>query len=216
MIQRGVCFLRPRYASRPRGIEEMDMAVDDWKVRTTEPTRDGFAPRCRRWPLRCCRFQETASMHPGPYPVCHTGCDLLCVCAHHGHGPRSTPRAAAANSPCTVLHPQRCISVAPGCSSPIRRLTQALITLIVHFIRARLQGCRRIDAIGRVPHDAQALAIHRDLGKVLHIAEIDPQVRALLEPVRRRLHRFGVSAYRRRNTSRLHRSCRSTRPAYPA
>ncbi len=84
--------------------------------------------------------------------------------------------------------------VAPGCWSPMSRLTQALITLIDDFVCPGLQRGGRVDAIRRMPHDAEVLAIHRDLGKVLHVAQIDPHMRALLEPVGRRLNGLGVSA----------------------
>ena len=68
--------------------------------------------------------------------------------------------------------------VASGCWSPISRLTHALITLMTDFVRARLERGGHIHAIRRMPHDAQGFAVDRHLGKVLHIAQIDPQVRA--------------------------------------
>ena len=73
--------------------------------------------------------------------------------------------------------------VASGCRSPISRLTQALITLMVTSFCAGLQRSGGIDAVGRVPDDAQCLSVDGDLGEVLHVAEIDPERRAWLEPV---------------------------------
>jgi len=51
-----------------------------------------------------------------------------------------------------------------------------------------------IDAVRRVPHDAEALAVDDDFGKVLDTAQIDPEMRAGLEPIGRGLYGLGIRA----------------------
>ena len=53
---------------------------------------------------------------------------------------------------------------------------------------------RRIHAIRRMPHDPQRLPVDAHLGKILHVAQIDPHMRTLPEPVRRRIDRLRIRA----------------------
>ena len=84
--------------------------------------------------------------------------------------------------------------VASGCRSPISRLTHALITLHGDFVRAGLQRGSGIDAVRSVPDRAEFLSVDCDNRQVFHVAEVDPEGRALLEPVGRGLDGFGVGA----------------------
>ena len=81
----------------------------------------------------------------------------------------------------------------------------------LHFdmVLTRLQGRSHIHAIRRMPHNTKVLAIHRHHGKVLHIAQVEVELRALPKPISLRVNRLGVRA---RAGEILHSRIRTLRP----
>src|SRR2546429_6183925 len=61
-------------------------------------------------------------------------------------------------------------------------------------VGAGAQHGSHIHPIGRLPQDAERLAVHRNFGKIFDFTEIDPKFRTRLDPIGGRLKRFCIAS----------------------